>query len=183
VEQLPTREHGTPDLPGDWVSESLLPQNERPAEPDWLAGFPSEVCPPEAVSDQQVASAIVEPSEADRQRLLSSTRPMPVIAPRLVRAAVIVLVTVALGVTGAIVVLGVLVPSPSQSASDVVTSVPAGALMSVPMSAPASEAASAPDSPPAGVIAPPIQQTVSSGESPPTETRHAPSQRDVAVAS
>lgn len=183
MEQLPTREHGTPDLPGDWVSESLLPQNERAAEPDWLARFPSEVCPPEAVFDQQVASAIVEQSPADRQRLLSSTRPMPVIAPRLVRAAVFLLVTVALGVTGAIVVLGVLVPSPSQSASDALTSVPAGTLMSVPTSAPASEAASAPDSPPAGVIAPPIQQTVSSGAPSATETRHAPPRRDVAVPS
>ena len=123
MEQLPTREDGMPDLPGDWVSESLLPQDARPAEPDWLAGFPSEVRPPEAVFDQQVASAIVEPSEADRQRLLSSTRPMPFIAPRLLRAAALVLVTVVLGVTGAIVVLGVLVPSPSQSESDAVTSV------------------------------------------------------------
>ena len=169
MEQLPTREHGMPDLPGDWVSESLLPQDARPAEPDWLAGFPSEVSPPEAVFDQQVASAIVEPSEADRQRLLSATRPMPFIAPRLLRGAALVLVTVALGVTAAIIVLGILVPSPSQSESDAVTS------------APASEAASAPDSPPA--VAPPIQQTASSGASPTTETRHALPRRDVAVVS
>jgi hypothetical protein len=92
-------------------------------------------------------------------------------------------VTVALGVTGAIIVLGVLVPAPSQSASDAVTSVPAGAFMSVPMSAPATEAASAPDSPPAAVMAPPIQQTASSGASPTTETRHAPPRRDVAIVS
>jgi hypothetical protein len=136
---------------------------QTPVETDWLARFPSEVHPPEILLNEHVATALVEPSEADRQRLFSSPQPIRFTAARLLKAGGLVLVTLVLGVVGAIVALDFGLPSSSQSVSE------------APVSAPGA--------PQAGVIAPPIQQVPSSTEpAPTTETRHAPPPRDVAVA-